>query len=55
MLRRDNLHALGCRETAPAAPGPAMTSFYTDLANWWPLLSPAVHYVEEVDDLLSRL
>ena len=32
-----------------------MTSFYTDLADWWPLFSPPVHYVEEADDLLRRL
>ena len=28
---------------------------YSDLAVWWPLFSPATHYVEEVDDLLRRL
>ena len=30
-------------------------SFYTELADWWPLFSPPSHYVEEVDDLLRRL
>ena len=29
--------------------------FYCDLAEWWPLFSPPIHYVEEVDDLLRRL
>jgi SAM-dependent methyltransferase len=29
--------------------------FYFDLADWWPLFSPPIHYVEEVDDLLRRL
>ncbi len=29
--------------------------FYRDLAGWWPLFSPPVHYVEEAADLLSRL
>ena len=28
---------------------------YTSLANWWPLLSPPEHYVEEAADLLPRL
>lgn len=28
---------------------------YTDLAGWWPLLSPPVHYVEEAADLLPLL
>jgi len=28
---------------------------YRDLAEWWPLLSPPAHYVEEAADLLSRL
>lgn len=32
-----------------------MTSFYRDLADWWPLFSPPVHYVEEVEDFLRRL
>jgi SAM-dependent methyltransferase len=32
-----------------------MTSFYSDLADWWPLFSPPVHYVEEVEDFLRRL
>ena len=32
-----------------------MTHFYTDLADWWPLFSPPVHYVEEADDFLRRL
>ena len=32
-----------------------MANFYTDLAAWWPLFSPAVHYIEEVEDVLSRL
>jgi SAM-dependent methyltransferase len=29
--------------------------FYQELSDWWPLFSPPVHYVEEVDDLLRRL
>jgi ubiquinone/menaquinone biosynthesis C-methylase UbiE len=29
--------------------------FYDELAQWWPLFSPPVHYVEEAADLLSRL
>jgi SAM-dependent methyltransferase len=33
----------------------ANTHFYTDLSEWWPLFSPPVHYVEEVDDFLQRL
>lgn len=28
---------------------------YTELADWWPLLSPPGHYVEEADDLLPTL
>jgi SAM-dependent methyltransferase len=32
-----------------------MTSFYNDLATWWPLFSPPVHYLEEVDDFLKRI
>ena len=28
---------------------------YTDLAVWWPLMSPPGHYVEEADDLLPTL
>jgi SAM-dependent methyltransferase len=28
---------------------------YTDLAVWWPLMSPPSHYVEEADDLLPTL
>jgi SAM-dependent methyltransferase len=28
---------------------------YGELAQWWPLLSPPSHYVEEADDLLSVL
>jgi len=28
---------------------------YTDLATWWPLLSPPSHYVEEAADLLPSL
>src|SRR4029079_14733723 len=28
---------------------------YTDLAGWWPLLSPPAHYVEEAADLLPLL
>ena len=28
---------------------------YDELAAWWPLFSPAVHYVEEAADLLRRL
>jgi SAM-dependent methyltransferase len=29
--------------------------FYDELAHWWPLFSPPEHYVEEAEDLLSRL
>ena len=29
--------------------------FYQDLSEWWPLFSPASHYVEEAEDLLRRL
>ena len=29
--------------------------FYQELAQWWPLFSPPVHYAEEVDDFLRRL
>jgi len=28
---------------------------YSDLASWWPLLSPPSHYVEEAADLLPDL
>ena len=31
------------------------TNFYVELAEWWPLFSPPVHYGEEVEDLLRRL
>ncbi|MBY0496050.1 MAG: class I SAM-dependent methyltransferase [Cyanobacteria bacterium] len=30
-------------------------NFYRDLADWWPLFSPPVHYIEEVEDFLRRL
>lgn len=30
-------------------------SFYEDHADWWPLFSPPVHYIEEAADLLRRL
>ena len=29
--------------------------FYDELAEWWPLLSPPEHYLEEAADLLPRL
>ncbi len=29
--------------------------FYQDMSEWWPLFSPAEHYVEEAADLLRRL
>jgi trans-aconitate methyltransferase len=29
--------------------------FYTDHADWWPLFSPPVQYIEEAEDLLRRL
>ena len=29
--------------------------FYRELAEWWPLFSPPLHYAEEVDDFLRRL
>ena len=32
-----------------------MARFYEELSDWWPLFSPAEHYVEEADDLLKRL
>ncbi|MBK5295921.1 MAG: hypothetical protein JJE40_02115 [Vicinamibacteria bacterium] len=28
---------------------------YSDLAAWWPLMSPPSHYVEEAEDVLPRL
>ena len=28
---------------------------YTELASWWPLLSPPSHYVEEAADLPAQL
>jgi hypothetical protein len=28
---------------------------YSDLASWWPLMSPPIHYVEEAADLLPLL
>jgi SAM-dependent methyltransferase len=28
---------------------------YTELASWWPLLSPPSHYVEEADDLIPEM
>lgn len=30
-------------------------NFYIDLAEWWPLFSPPIHYGDEVDDFLRRL
>ncbi len=33
----------------------AQPRLYTDLASWWPLLSPPSHYREEALDLLPRL
>lgn len=32
-----------------------MTRLYTELTDWWPLLSPPPHYVEEADDLVPRI
>ena len=32
-----------------------MMRAYNELSQWWPLFSPAVHYIEEADDLLRRL
>jgi trans-aconitate methyltransferase len=32
-----------------------MARFYDELAVWWPLFSPPIHYVEEAADLLPRL
>ena len=29
--------------------------FYDELADWWPLFSPPIHYEEEAVDLLTRL
>lgn len=34
---------------------PERPRFYDELAAWWPLFSPPVHYVEEAADLLARL
>src|SRR4030095_14043625 len=28
---------------------------YSDLAHWWPVFSPPIHYVEEAADLLPTL
>ncbi len=33
----------------------ATQRLYSELAGWWPLLSPPSHYVEEAADLLARL
>jgi hypothetical protein len=32
-----------------------MPKLYEDLAAWWPLFSPPVHYIEEADDILPTL
>ena len=32
-----------------------MPRLYQDLAAWWPLFSPPVHYVEEAEDILPTL
>ena len=34
---------------------PPQPRFYDELADWWPLFSPPVHYDEEAADLLARL
>ena len=34
---------------------PARLRLYSDLAAWWPLMSPPSHYVEEAEDLLPML
>lgn len=34
---------------------PPTLRLYSDLARWWPLLSPPSHYVEEAADLLPHL
>lgn len=34
---------------------PQELRLYTDLARWWPLLSPPAHYVEEAADLLPSM
>ncbi len=34
---------------------PELPRFYAELADWWPLLSPPEHYVEEAADLLGVL
>jgi len=34
---------------------PSPPRFYAELAHWWPLFSPPAHYVEEAEDLLTRL
>lgn len=33
----------------------APLKLYSDLASWWPLFSPPIHYVEEAADLLPTL
>jgi trans-aconitate methyltransferase len=33
----------------------AAPRFYDDFAEWWPLFSPPVHYIDEARDLLARL
>jgi len=38
--------------SGPTEPQPRL---YADLAEWWPLLSPPSHYLEEAADLLPRL
>lgn len=32
-----------------------MPKLYEDLAAWWPLFSPPVHYIEEAEDILPTL
>jgi SAM-dependent methyltransferase len=34
---------------------PELPRFYDQLAEWWPLFSPPIHYGEEAADLLARL
>lgn len=39
----------------PAPNAEPQARLYSDLARWWPLLSPPAHYVEEAADLLPAL
>lgn len=45
--------ATNTQQTMPHDPKPPR--LYSELADWWTLLSPASHYVEEAEDLLADL